>query len=138
MVSREGQNRPNFNRSMSRPGDFRGNGDRFGGVLCFDQVVSAELFLRFGKWAVRDLWFPVADSDGFCGGSGLQSATAPDGFCELLAESIILLSLRTLLGLVKLGPALLLVLNQQQKFHLWSPYLIDGRLPENRQSVIGF
>src|SRR6185369_3514796 len=52
--------RPHFDRARARGRDARGDGSRFVEVLCFDQEVPAELFVRLRERTVGDEFLAVA------------------------------------------------------------------------------
>src|SRR5260370_33582455 len=135
-VSREDHNGPDFDRSMTRPRNFGGDGDRLVDIVRLHQVVAAKLFLGFRKRPIGYLLFAVANPHGFRCGSRLKGVAAADDFGELLAEGPVFLAFRILLGLAKPGPALLFIVNQQQKLHgLFSLSIRRMTVPEIDKSI---
>src|SRR4029079_6333893 len=68
--------RPHVDAAEPRRRDLRRPLDRVVQVARFDQVVAAELLLRFGERAVRGRDLPVAHADGGGGADRLQGVAA--------------------------------------------------------------
>src|SRR5215469_5637426 len=111
--------RADFDRSIARAGDLRGNGNRLIEVLRIDQVVAAELFLGFGKRAVGDERFAVADAHrgrSFSPLERVSSAILP-GCLKILGELHVFAEDGLVFGRRNFAGLSLASINEQDVFH---------------------
>src|SRR5215469_5251714 len=79
----------NLNRTEAGSGNFGRNLGCLIDVTSLDQVVSAQLLFRFGKWSIARLGFAISQSHRFCCLGRLQSVATLNGVGEFLAKSFV-------------------------------------------------
>src|SRR5437879_5262581 len=120
---------PHFNGAQGRARGWNAfrDGDGCVQILCLDQVVAPELFASFRKRPVSHESFPIAYPDAGCRRCRVQLSTGhvlTAGF-DLFVELHVSIHCLLPFGLAELGPALLVVVNEQHVFHVSLHFLIE-------------
>src|SRR5262245_35127746 len=114
------QNRPYFDDAAGRErGDTSRDGDRFVPIPALDQMVAAQLLLRFGKRPVHEkrVAAALAYGDGAAGGIQLGAAQQLASLLEVADELAILVHDPVALGGREFQPPGLFETAQQQELH---------------------
>src|SRR5262249_55645754 len=129
--------RPNFHRALAAHRNFYGDGDCLIKILCLDEEIATQLFMRLRKWTIGHDLFAITNPNTFrrsgrlkrIGGHVLAPGTKL--FCEL--HGFVL----TVLPLLLAPLSLFFIVNEQHVFHGLPSFKLQSCSKDTHQIVVG-